>query len=73
MSESVSELTLEQIGILKPRLKLTIPGEDGVGCFLCKWIYEDLEKNQKLTDYPKGNSLGEAGKHRHLQVEGLIP
>jgi hypothetical protein len=22
-------------------------------CFLCKWILEDLEANQKLTGYPK--------------------
>jgi hypothetical protein len=66
------ELTLEQIQHVKPLLKARIPIEDGPGCWLCKWIFEDLEKNQKLTDYPKGHSFGEPGKYRHLQLEGMI-
>jgi len=66
------ELTAEQIVAVKPLLKARIPVEDGPGCWLCKWIFEDLEKNQKLTDYPKGHSFGEPGKYRHLQLEGMI-
>lgn len=65
-------LTAEQIEQVKPLLRIRIPGDDGIGCFLCKWIFEDLEKNQKLTDYPNGNSFGEQGKYRHLQLEGMI-
>lgn len=71
-SEKKPELTQEQIDGLKPLLKARIPVDDGPGCFVCKWIYEDLEKNQKLTDYPKGQSLGEAGKYQHLKLEGMI-
>lgn len=62
-------LTNEEIERLKPILKARIPVADGPGCFLCKWIYEDIEKNGNLTgqrDFP------EAGKHRHLQLEGMI-
>lgn len=73
--ESKSEkkdLTQEQIDCVKPLLKARIPVDDGPGCFLCKWIYEDLEKHLKLTDYPKGHSFGEPGKYRHLQLEGMI-
>lgn len=70
--EKKAELTAEQVAHVKPLLKARIPVEEGPGCFLCKLIYEDLEKNQKLTDYPKGHSLGEPGKYRHLQLEGMI-
>lgn len=65
-------LVKDQIDYVMPLLKARIPMADGPGCFLCKWIYEDLEKNQKLTDYPKGHSFGEPGKYRHLQIEGMI-
>lgn len=71
-SEKKTELTPEQVEIVKPLLKTRIPVEDGPGCFVCKWIYEDLEKNQKLTDYPKGQSFGEAGKYQHMRLEGMI-
>jgi hypothetical protein len=70
MAETVKpQLTKDEIDRLKPLLKAHIPVEDGPGCFLCKWIYEDLEKNGNLTgqrDFP------EAGKVRHLQLEGMI-
>jgi hypothetical protein len=62
---------------LKAKLKPRIPNQDGVGCFLCKWIHEDLEKNGKLTDVhpPKnidGSTLFPAdGKKRHLVLEGF--
>lgn len=65
-------LTTEQIERLKPLLKSRIPGEDGVGCFLCKWIYEDLEKNASLTDYPKGGQFPAPGKYQHLKLEGML-
>lgn len=66
------QLTPEQIAHVKPLLKARIPVDDGPGCLLCKWIFEDLEKNQKLTDHPKGLSFGEPGKYRHLQLEEMI-
>lgn len=65
-------LTPEQIAYVKPLLKARIPVDDGPGCWLCKWIFEDLEKNQTLTDHPKGHSFGVPGKYRHLQLEGMI-
>lgn len=67
--ESKPKLTKEEIDRLKPLLKARIPGEDGVGCFLCKWIYEDLEKHANLTgarDFP------ETGKYQHLKLERMI-
>lgn len=52
------------------------PGPGGVGCFLCKWILEDLAKNPKLTGYPtdaNGASVfPRAGKIDHLKLEGLF-
>lgn len=63
------QLTKDEIERLKPLLKNRIPVDDGPGCFLCKWIYEDLEANGNLTgkrDFP------ESGKYRHLQLEGMI-
>lgn len=45
-------------------------------CFCCKWIYEDLKANGKLTGYPK-DFLGSGtwpveGKLRHLELEGIL-
>jgi hypothetical protein len=44
-------------------------------CFACRWIYEDLVKNGRLTGHPKdwcGASLfPEEGKEKHLRLEGL--
>lgn len=42
-------------------------------CFLCKWIYEDIQKNGELTDYPINfDGKGEfpvSGKLLHLELE----
>lgn len=45
-------------------------------CFLCKWILEDLEKNQVLTKYPVAALDGSSqfppdSKVKHLILEGL--
>jgi len=45
-------------------------------CFLCKWILEDLEKNQVLTKYPTsaldgGSQFPVEGKVKHLVLEGF--
>lgn len=68
----VPKLTKEQIDHMKPLLKKRIPVGEGPGCFLCKWIYEDLEKNERLTGYPNGD-FPETGKYKHLKVEDMIP
>lgn len=63
------KLTNDELERLKPILKGRIPVNDGPGCFLCKWILEDIEKNENLTgqrDFP------ETGKVRHLELEGMI-
>lgn len=56
------------------RLKLT---ERGPGCFMCRWILEDIELNGKLTGYPLdsggGGEFPVPGKIRHLELEGFIP
>jgi len=44
-------------------------------CFLCKWIVEDLEKHQKLTDWPPNVNIPEKAifpvkaKEEHLKLE----
>jgi hypothetical protein len=63
------QLKPEEIARLKPLLKARMPVGDGPGCFLCKWIYEDLEKNGNLTgarEFPEG------AKQVHLKLEELL-
>jgi hypothetical protein len=70
------QLSKEEVARIKPLLQKRIPVEDGPGCFLCKWIYADLEANGNLTGYPKGNMGGEfpeEGKLLHLKLEGMVP
>jgi len=45
-------------------------------CFLCNWIFRDLEKNEVLTKYPISVVDGSSqfpveGKVKHLFLEGL--
>jgi hypothetical protein len=45
-------------------------------CFLCKWISEDLQANQKFTNYPGASFDGNVtfpleGKIRHLMLEEI--
>lgn len=60
---------------LKDRLLDRAP-KDGVGCFACAWILEDLHKNGRLTKHPQNALDGSSqfpveGKVDHLKVEGL--
>ena len=46
------------------------------GCFLCKYILEDLRRNGEFTDYPKNANLEKplfpaAAKVWHLKLEGI--
>ncbi len=64
------------LSALKDKLLDRVPKtEDGPGCFLCKWILEDIAKNGKLTGYPKdygGQSIfPDSGKEKHLALEGF--
>lgn len=57
-------------------LKRRIPDREGRGCFLCKWILEDLEKNGRLTETEKDNigwptSFPPEAKRKHLELEGI--
>lgn len=56
---------------------LALLGARSVGCFLCRWILEDVKKNGKLTGYPLDyNQQPEfpvQGKINHLELEGFIP
>jgi hypothetical protein len=56
-------------------IRKRIPDAKGVGCVLCKLIYEDLEQNPKLTGYPNDANgapiFPRAGKIEHLKLEGL--
>lgn len=61
---------------LKKALANRIPDRMDVGCFVCRWILEDLEKNGVPTDYPR-DAMGAGifpwqGKMRHLELEGLV-
>jgi hypothetical protein len=63
------QLTKEQVERLKPLLKARIPINEGPGCFLCKWIFEDLESSGNLTGK---REFPESGKYQHLMLEGMI-
>jgi hypothetical protein len=49
--------------------------ERSPGCFLCRLIEEDLEKNGKLTDGEKSidgsYQFPISGKKAHLRLEGI--
>jgi hypothetical protein len=57
-------------------LKRRSPNADGIGCFLCKWIAEDIEKNGAMTGYPidhlGGPVFPRQGKVAHLRLEGFL-
>lgn len=63
----------ERVNALKDRLIDRAPKE-GVGCFLCGWILEDLHRNGRLTDHPGKNIDGSVlfptdAKVAHLKLE----
>lgn len=70
--------TSEQLEVLKVKLRGRAPTAEGVGCFLCKWILGDLEKNGTLTNgYPEVCADGKPlfpleGKLKHLALEGFV-
>lgn len=63
------QLSKEEAERLKPLLKARVPVNDGPGCFLCKWILEDLETTGNLTGK---REFPETGKLQHLKLEGMI-
>lgn len=65
----------ERLNVLKDRLIDRAP-KNGVGCFLCGWILQDLQKNGRLTDHPGKNIDGsvlfpQGSKVLHLMLEEL--
>lgn len=75
MAEAKEVLTKEVIEKVLPLLEKRIPVGDGPGCFMCKWIFEDLKKNGELTDYPKGSQGGQfpaGGKILHMKLEAFL-
>lgn len=57
-------------------LKKRVPDKKGRGCFLCKWILEDLQKHGKLTETWKdgagwATSFPPEAKRKHLELEGI--
>lgn len=65
------------LGFLKSCLASRVPDAQDVGCILCKFILDDLEKNGRLTNkHPEPCFDGTpvfpvTGKLKHLQIEGL--
>jgi hypothetical protein len=57
-------------------LKKKIPDAHGVGCFLCKWIVEDLARGGPLTGYPFDANgapiFPRGGKIEHIKHEGFL-
>lgn len=54
-------------------LRVRIPDQAGVGCFLCRLIVEDFDLNGTLTNHPK-DSNGQGifpyqGKAEHIRLE----
>jgi hypothetical protein len=63
---------------LKEQLLGRVPKDpEGIGCFLCKWILEDLHQHKRLTDTHPPKSIDgsipfpASGKARHLILEGF--
>ncbi len=66
----------ERLNALKETLAGRKPDKDGVGCFLCGWILQDILKNGRLTDHPGKSIDGSVqfappAKTEHLKLEGL--
>jgi hypothetical protein len=67
-----------ELGLLKDKLRARVPVGEGPGCWLCKLILEDLEKNGTLTKgYPEICTDGKPlfpveGKTEHLYLEGFL-
>jgi hypothetical protein len=63
--------------LLKEQLKGRSERLPETGCFLCRWILQDLEKHGRLTDvWPEKNHDGSVlfpatGKVAHLKLEGF--
>lgn len=57
-------------------LRKKAPNEKGIGCFLCKWIVEDLDRGGPLTGWPidfNGSAIfPRAGKLEHIRLEGFL-
>jgi hypothetical protein len=61
---------------LETALKARVPDKKGRGCFLCKWILEDLLKNGELTETRKDatgwpTSFTPEAKKNHLRLERI--
>lgn len=57
-------------------LKKRVPDKHGRGCFLCKWILEDLKENGKLTETWKdasgwSTSFTPEAKRKHMELERI--
>lgn len=69
---------IEQLEVLKEKLRARCPNAQDVGCHLCRWILEDLEKNGTLTNkHPEPCVDGKPhfpveGKVKHLILEGFL-
>lgn len=67
----------DRLSVLKERLAGRIRELPERGCFLCRWILEDLERHGKLTDvWPEKNHDGSVlfpakGKLNHIWLEGF--
>jgi hypothetical protein len=64
----------ERLSVIRERLKLRVPNDQGVGCFLCRLILEDLEDG-KLTgmiiDLQKQPVFPRGGELAHLRLEDI--
>lgn len=75
-NQSLEERRQRERDRILSELKMRAPNEKGIGCFLCKWIAEDIEKNGSMTGYPIDHMGGPVfprqGKVAHLRLEGLL-
>ena len=65
----IAEMTQEdKVKFFKHHLRVKAQG-----CFLCKWIYQDIEKNGRVTNGKKNHdgsySFPIEGRLRHLELE----
>jgi hypothetical protein len=74
-AETQDERHKKQRELIISEVRKRAPDAKGIGCFLCKLIHEDLERNPKLTGYPNDTNgasiFPRAGKIEHLKLEGI--
>ena len=75
MAEDAPGIVPARLKILREQLRARVPNGDGVGCFLCQRILQDLEDGKisgVLPDAHGNQIFPREGELAHLQLEGFM-